>query len=94
MLLMAIQAVVKIFMANSYKLEVTVTGGARSQNYIRDAGFILDFKELKRVVTLAILNPLDHQIILSRKYLDQNPAFTLQENLVILGARNPRQRTF
>ena len=59
MLLMAIQAVVKIFMANSYKLEVTVTGGARSQNYIRDAGFILDFKELKRVVTLAILNPLE-----------------------------------
>jgi len=69
---------------HSYKLHVTVTAGKESKNYIQDPGYILDFKELKRLVTAAIITTLDHQLALSRGFLSQNPDITLQENLVIL----------
>jgi len=67
---------------HSYELHVTVTGHSGSKNYIPAPGFILDFKELKQLVTVTIIKTFDHKLILSRSYLHQNPAIKLQENLV------------
>jgi 6-pyruvoyltetrahydropterin/6-carboxytetrahydropterin synthase len=67
---------------HSYELQVTVTGGKESQNFIQAPGFILDFKELKQLVTALIINTFDHKLVLSRAFLDQNPDFGSQENLV------------
>jgi len=67
---------------HSYELEVTVTGDKENQNYITAPGFILDFKELKQLVTSSIIKTFDHKLILSGSYLGQNPAIKSQENLV------------
>ena len=67
---------------HSYELHVTVTAGKESQNYIPAPGFILDFKELKQLVTSAIIETFDHKLVLSRTYLVNNPAVISQENLV------------
>src|SRR5665647_2887595 len=67
---------------HSYELHVTVTAGKESQNYIPAPGFILDFKELKQLVTSAIIQTFDHKLVLSHTYLCNNPAITSQENLV------------
>jgi len=67
---------------HSYELHVTVTAAKESQNYIPAPGFILDFKELKQLVTSAIIQTFDHKLVLSRAYLVNNPAVISQENLV------------
>jgi len=67
---------------HSYELEVTVTGDKENQNYITAPGFILDFKELKQLVTSSIIKTFDHKLVLSGSYLGQNPAIKSQENLV------------
>lgn len=71
---------------HSYELEVTVTGDKENQNYITAPGFILDFKELKQLVTSSIIKTFDHKLILSGSYLNQNPAIKSQENLIVLEA--------
>ena len=71
---------------HSYELEVTVTGDKENQNYITAPGFILDFKELKQLVTSSIIKTFDHKLILSGSYLNQNPVIKSQENLVALEA--------
>ncbi len=67
---------------HSYELHVTVTAEAHVQNYIPAPGFILDFKELKHLVTAAIIHTFDHKLVLSQAYLQSNPAFISAENLV------------
>lgn len=67
---------------HSYELHVTVTAGKESRHYIPAPGFILDFKELKQIVTSAIIQTFDHRLLLSRSYLLGNPAIKSQENLV------------
>ena len=71
---------------HSYELQVTVTGDKENQNYITAPGFILDFKELKQLVTSSIIKTFDHKLILSGSYLNQNPAIKSQENLIVLEA--------
>jgi len=71
---------------HSYELQVTVTGDKENQNYIPAPGFILDFKELKQLVTSSIIKTFDHKLILSGSYLNQNPAIKSQENLIVLEA--------
>jgi len=67
---------------HSYELQVTVTGDKENRNYISAPGFILDFKELKQLVTSSIIKTFDHKLVLSGSYLGQNPAIKSQENLV------------
>ncbi len=71
---------------HSYELQVTVTRDKENQNYITAPGFILDFKELKQLVTSSIIKTFDHKLILSGSYLNQNPAIKSQENLIVLEA--------
>jgi 6-pyruvoyltetrahydropterin/6-carboxytetrahydropterin synthase len=68
---------------HSYELHVKVTAGTSSQDYIPAPGFIIDFKELKHLVSSAIIKTFDHKLVLSGSYLDINPAIKLQENLLV-----------
>lgn len=68
---------------HSYELHVTVTAKAHHPNYIPAPGFILDFKTLKQLVSGAIVQLLDHKLVLSQAFLDNYPALLSQENLVI-----------
>lgn len=44
---------------HSYKLEVAVT----ARDGLMHAGMIMDFSELKRVVSRLVVEPLDHQLL-------------------------------
>jgi 6-pyruvoyltetrahydropterin/6-carboxytetrahydropterin synthase len=67
---------------HSYELHVTVTAVNESPCYIPAPGFIIDFKEIKQLVTSGIITTFDHKLLLSKAFLAENPEFSSQENLV------------
>ena len=67
---------------HSYELQVTVTAKGEYQHFIPSPGFILDFRELKQLVTRGIIQILDHKLVLSGAYIAQHSAIESQENLV------------
>jgi 6-pyruvoyltetrahydropterin/6-carboxytetrahydropterin synthase len=71
---------------HSYELEVTVSGCTTKDEYILAPGFIIDFKELKQLVTDSIIRMIDHKLVLSQDYIAEHPSICSQENLVMLGA--------
>ncbi len=68
---------------HSYELHVSVASNKVYEGYFPAPGFVIDFKELKKTVTSAIIENLDHKLILSRNFLSANASFSTQENLVI-----------
>ncbi len=67
---------------HSYVLHVTVASAALGkEDYIKKPGFVVDFKVLKKIVLEAIVQRLDHKLILSKEYLQSNPANINAENL-------------
>ena len=68
---------------HSYELQVTVSSDQPVKGYIPGTGFVIDFKELKQLVNSSIIQQFDHKLVLSSKFLKQNPDLRLQENLVI-----------
>lgn len=71
---------------HSYELEVTVSGCTTKDEYIPAPGFIIDFKELKQIVTDSIIRMIDHKLVLSQDYIAEHPSIRSQENLVMLAA--------
>jgi len=67
---------------HSYELHVTVSENKKKRSYIPDTGFIIDFKELKKIVNTHIIQALDHKLILSKYYLSENSSIYQQDNLV------------
>ena len=67
---------------HSYELRVTVSAGSDNKDYIPAPGFILDFKELKQVVTEEVIRIFDHKLVLSENYLQQKTELAAHENLV------------
>ena len=67
---------------HSYELHVSVVANKVLEGYFPAPGFIIDFKELKKIVTSAIIENLDHKLILSRAFLSAHSSFSTQENLV------------
>ncbi len=67
---------------HSYQLHVTVSSD-NNDDYLPSPGFIIDFKEIKKLVMVSVIEYFDHKLILSRCFLLANPSFTSQENLVI-----------
>jgi 6-pyruvoyltetrahydropterin/6-carboxytetrahydropterin synthase len=67
---------------HSYELHVSVTAEKKSDCYIPAPGFIIDFKEIKKLVTSNVVKKLDHQLVLSKPYLAEHPSLSLQQNLV------------
>ncbi|MFN8237445.1 MAG: 6-carboxytetrahydropterin synthase [Chitinophagales bacterium] len=68
---------------HSYVLEVTVTSESDNNTYLDKTGFVVDFKDLKRIVTDAIIKKYDHKLVLSKEYMSAHPNFTAAENLII-----------
>lgn len=68
---------------HSYELHVTLTSTENGNDYIPAPGIAFDFKEIKRIVNGSIIKNLDHKLILSRAFLNNNPAFPLPENLLV-----------
>jgi 6-pyruvoyltetrahydropterin/6-carboxytetrahydropterin synthase len=66
---------------HSYILHVSVTNGSAEDDFIPAPGFILDFKELKKIVNEKIIKELDHRLVLSDEYVKENPAFESAENV-------------
>ena len=71
---------------HSYELHVTVSSVNDYQNYIPAPGFMIDFKEIKKLVNILVVENFDHKVILSKDFLSDNPSFSSQENLVIFEA--------
>lgn len=68
---------------HSYKLYVTVRTSEEVDGYIPAPGILLDFKEIKQLVRTAIVNRLDHQLILSGEYIKAHPSVILEDNLLL-----------
>jgi len=71
---------------HSYELRVTVASGEKGDACIPAPGFIVDFKALKALVKAAVVDVLDHKLVLSRAWLAGAPSFPSQENLFIWDA--------
>ena len=69
---------------HSYELHVTIASVKAEDAYLQPPGFIIDFKELKQIINLAVIGKFDHKSVLSRAYLSKFPAVMSQENLEIL----------
>lgn len=71
---------------HSYELHVSVTSGKVDDEYIPADGIVFDFKELKQVVRITIIDKLDHSLVLSGKYIEKNSPFPFMDNIFILDA--------
>lgn len=67
---------------HSYELHVTVSPANQTEAYIKTPGYLVDFKEIKKLVKNAIVDQFDHKLLLSQDFLQANPNFASQENLV------------
>ena len=68
---------------HSYELHVTLTSVNDTNDFIPAPGFVIDFKEIKKLVNITLTELFDHKLILSRDFLQENPSLSSQENLVI-----------
>ena len=71
---------------HSYELHITVSAITADTTYIPAPGFIIDFKEIKKIVTEKIITAFDHHIILSKDFLAANNSLCKLKNLIILDA--------
>ncbi len=69
---------------HSYELHVTITSPFRPDQYFSAPGFLIDFKLLKQLINLTIIEKFDHKLALSRTYLTGYPGIISQKNLKIL----------
>ena len=68
---------------HSYILHVTVGAADGSDQYLPSTGFIIDFKDLKKIIKDAVVSPFDHGLILSEEYLIHHPEMRKMDNLHI-----------
>lgn len=68
---------------HSYVLHVTVERKNQQEGFLPSPGFVLDFKQLKRLVQQAVVENFDHKILLSEAYLAKNPELRMLPNLEI-----------
>jgi 6-pyruvoyltetrahydropterin/6-carboxytetrahydropterin synthase len=71
---------------HSYELHVTVSTNTNYETHIPAPGFVSDFKEIKNIVTKAIIDTLDHKVVLSEAFLLKKPSYAAEENLVTWAA--------
>jgi len=68
---------------HSYELHVTVVSNQDFEDYIPAPGFIIDFKEIKKIVTEQVIEHFDHKLILSEQFIAEHIYDSVKENLVI-----------
>ena len=68
---------------HSYELHVTVAAQEQVEGYLPPPGFLIDFKDIKKLVKSEIVEYLDHKLVLSKAYLAAHPEIQAHENLVV-----------
>ncbi len=68
---------------HSYVLHVTVQPADHDDDFLPAPGFVIDFKELKKLVNTYVVDRFDHRIILSEQYLSEHPHLAELENMEI-----------
>jgi 6-pyruvoyltetrahydropterin/6-carboxytetrahydropterin synthase len=68
---------------HSYVLHVTVQSADHDDDFLPAPGFVIDFKELKKLVNTYVVDRFDHRIILSEQYLAMHPHLSELENMEI-----------
>jgi len=68
---------------HSYVLHVTVGSDTDDVAYLPKPGFVIDFKDLKKIVNRIIVEQLDHRLILSTDFLAEHPHTAASENLIV-----------
>ncbi len=71
---------------HSYILHVTVTAPQQKEGYVKAPGYLLDFKDLKRIITAEVVKPFDHMLVLSKAFIEENEAIKNQDNLFVFDA--------
>ena len=71
---------------HTYSLHVTIGVDKEPADYIPAPGILVDFKTIKKIVQENIIQVLDHSLLLSREYTEQNPACLALHNLIIFEA--------
>lgn len=66
---------------HSYELHVTVAN-SNKDNFQEAPGFIMDFKELKSIVEEHIISKVDHKLMLSENFIENNKSCLLFQNLI------------
>jgi 6-pyruvoyltetrahydropterin/6-carboxytetrahydropterin synthase len=67
---------------HSYELHVTIGTLKKAKDYLPAPGFIIDFKEIKKIVQTSVIENLDHKVLLSNQFLKEQSPFLNQENLI------------
>ena len=71
---------------HSYVLHVSVTDQTTHDNFIAAPGFIIDFKDLKKIVNEWVIDGLDHKLVLSNGYLAANKSMVIEKNIIAWNA--------
>ena len=71
---------------HSYELHVTVSAEGDETVYIPPPGFMADFKDIKKWVQAAVIEKMDHSLLLSQDFIAANPTVSSLKNLVIFEA--------
>ncbi len=68
---------------HSYELHVTVAPESSDDTFLANTGFIIDFKELKRLIQDNIIRKFDHWLVLSKAFMQAHPGLESLENVVV-----------
>ncbi len=71
---------------HSYELHVSVSSDFTETSYIPSIGFVIDFKDIKKLVLDSVIEKFDHSLLLSPDFLKAHPQFSSSPNLVIFEA--------
>jgi 6-pyruvoyltetrahydropterin/6-carboxytetrahydropterin synthase len=77
------QGACKNIHGHSYELHVTLGTSSVQKSYIPSPGFIIDFKQIKNLVNIALIEKFDHSLVLSEAYIKDHPINNFHDNLII-----------
>lgn len=72
----------KYIHGHSYVLHVSIAGAEAGDRALPPPGFVIDFKELKKIVNEKVVHKLDHSLVLSEQYLQKHPGAGQGQNLM------------
>lgn len=67
---------------HSYELHVSLANPEIGNDYILTPGFVMDFKDLKKIVLNNVVEIFDHKLVLSNDFLFEHPELKDQKNLI------------
>ncbi len=68
---------------HSYELHVTTATPDDRDCYLPAPGFVIDFKDLKKIVQHTVIRKLDHQLVLSNEFLKKDASVKNLSNLFL-----------